>query len=149
LGQYRRSISNLALGIGFGAMFYIVVLSFPAAAFFSVPVIGLYCLAFLATAENSKELLWKIAGGVSLAVLVLLTNLPMFLRNLYSYTFGAYFSDSFKPVASWWVATWDTLTLLKHTSIFTAFLYEPRVAFVLTLSVATAAFVALRSSGSL
>jgi hypothetical protein len=149
LGQYRSSISNLALALGFGATFYIVVLSFPAAAFFSVPVIGLYCLAFLTTVENSTELLWKSGGGISLAVIVLLTNLPMFLRNLYSYTFGAYFSDSFKPITSWWVATWDTLALLKHTSMFTAFLYEPRVAFVLTVSVATAVFVALRSSGSL
>jgi hypothetical protein len=149
LGQYPGYLANFGSAVGFIALCFIVLLGFPGLAFFSLPIIGFYCLAFLATARNARELKWKTGTGALLVVLMLLARLPTFLLNLYSYTFGAYFAESFHSVSALKTST-NPVALLKHISMMsTPFLYEPRVFLVFLIALGMLCFVIVRASGSL
>jgi hypothetical protein len=149
LGQYRGLFTNLALVCSFAALCYVVLLGFSGLVFFSVPVIGFYCVAFLITAENKREVMWKIGTGSVLAALMLLTNIPTFFLNLYSYNFGTYFADSFLTVSPLRSST-NPLALLKYVSMMsTPFLYEPRVLLVFVIALATSYLLIATTSGPL
>ena len=107
IGQHRTFIANLAVGLAFAAGSYVVLLAYPALAFFATPVIFFYCGAFLLTAANARELWWKLGVGGVLLATMLAAHIPLFFKNLYSYTYGAYFSDRIVNSAS-------RLTILKR-----------------------------------
>jgi hypothetical protein len=142
LGQKISLFANLALGFGFAILCYVVLLAFPAGAFFAAPVIGLYCLFFLFTATNKQEFLWKIITGTALTAATIATNIPDFFLNLYSYSWGSYFVEL--------ISRWNRTTLLRFTSMaFALSFVNFRIALVILGSVITCCFVGARSSGSL
>jgi hypothetical protein len=143
IGRFGSPAKDIAISVAFWAVVLDVLMAFPAAALFSIPVIGLYCLAFVITAENAKELLWKLGSGALLTVAMLLLHFPTFFRNLYDYCFGAYFSEAVnKP---------DPTEMLQYQTMATAFfnIYDLRPFLLIAVAVGAAGFLAVRGSGAL
>ena len=131
--------SRVADGVTFSVASYIVLLSYPAFAFFSVPVIFFYCAAFVFTAVNARELWWKLSVGGVLFATMLIAHVPIFFKNLYSYTYGAYFSDSIVNSAS-------RLVILKNATILGVFWPDPRIILLYLISLACAVFFIVRGT---
>src|SRR5262249_42677423 len=89
------------------------------------------------------ELLWKTIVAALLGMVMLLTHIPSYFQNLYSYTYGAYFANEL------WTARVDFLTLLKASMMATALNYDVRVPVFVAISIATLCFCALRCTGAL
>jgi len=142
LGRCPRTGGNVALGVAFALLVYVVLLSFPANAFFSAPVIALYCCAFLLTCEQVKEFGWKFAAATAIALSMFLFRLPKFFVNLYSYTFGAYFSDLMMK----WPTKWQ---LFLSSSMALIDSYDFRVPFIIAVALTSAAYVIVRGRGML
>jgi hypothetical protein len=140
LGQKQSGFTNLALGSGFGLLCYLTLLAFPAVAIFATPVIGLYCLCFLATANNKKEFFWKIVVGGIVAVAMLATRIPAFFLNLFGHSWGYYFVKL--------VSRYDRVTSLKFTSMITAW-GNTRLNIAMLLSLAMLCFLIWRAKGTL
>lgn len=117
LGQHPSSFQNIASGIAFFVLCWVVLLALSHGAFFIVPVILFYCTAFLVTARG-RELLWKATVGGMLAAVMLLTHVPDYFQQLYSYTYGAYFAEAL------WTRDIDFMTLIKASTMATALSYE-------------------------
>ena len=93
LGRMRSSVVNAIAGVGFASGAFAIVLAYPVGAVFFVPILALYCLGFLLTSENWRELRWKVGAATLVAVLVLAARVPEFVINLYAYSFGRYFAE--------------------------------------------------------
>jgi hypothetical protein len=143
LGQRSTVLSNSVLGLGFAVLCYLVLLAFPAIALFSVPVIFFYVSVFLLTSRSAREFGYKAVVSGLLAAAMLLTNMPNFLINLYSYSYGVYL-----PLNPPWVeqASWH---LLRSSAAFFSFYGDLRVIFLFAVSFATMIFLSARSSGAL
>ena len=142
LGQRPSRFQNIVIGIAFSFVCWIVLLAFSHGSVFIVPVILFYCIAFLVTAR-ARELLWKASVGGVLAAVMLLTHVPDYFQQLYSYTYGAYFTEAL------YTRDVDFMTLLKHSTMATAMSYEIRVPFFVIVSLGTTCFCVLRSTGAL
>ena len=142
IGQYRAAAANIAVGAAFAAACYVVLLAYPALAFFSTPVIMFYCGAFLITSASFREFWWKLGvGGVFLAT-ALAAHIPLFFKNLYSYTYGAYFPDL---VAN----TNNRLVIWKNATVLGVFWPDAKVLLLCFVSCASAIYFAVRGSGAL
>ncbi len=141
IGRSPTMYRNIAVGLAFAVACYGVLLVYPVMAVFSVPVLFIYCLVFLTTAENYRELLWKLAVGGALAGAMLLTNIPVFFKNLYSYAFGAYFLPA--------MSNTDPFQYLENASIATAYTYDLRVQLVFLVSFVMACICIVRYAGPL
>jgi hypothetical protein len=142
IGQHRTITANLAVGGAFAAACYIVLLAYPALAFFSTPVILFYCGAFLITSDNLREVWWKSGVSGLLLAMMLGTHIPLFFKNLYSYTYGAYFSDL---VAN----TNNRLIIWKDATVLGVFWPDPKVLLLCFTAAASAIFFAVRGSGAI
>ena len=69
-----------------------MLLAFAEGAFFIVPIIFFYSIAFFVTGEQAKEFWWKAVVAGMLAAGMLLVHVPTYFRDLYSYSYGAYFA---------------------------------------------------------
>ncbi len=141
IGQRRSFTANFLIGIAFSASCYIVLLAYPALAFFSVPVVFFYCCAFLATAMGRREFWWKIIVGGILLLTMLVAQIPLFFKNLYSGTFGAYFSDR--------IMNADRLLIWKYSTVLGVFCQDSRVLLLYLISLSTAFFFAVRGRGAI
>ena len=141
IGQRQSFIANTAIGLTFAASCYIGLLAYPATAFFSVLVVALYCLAFLATVTNAKEFWWKAGTGAAVLASMLAAHIPLFFRNLYSYSLGAYFPDQ--------VMNSDRLTIWRYSTMTSAFSYDPNFVVVAAISFACAFYFVVRGYGAL
>jgi len=141
LGQGRSLAANIACAALFAALCFLVLLVHPAVALFSVPIIFLYCLTFLFTANAAGELRWKIGIGGMVAAAMFAAHIPTFFRNLYSFAFGSYFASD--------IANADPGPYLTNASMLMVFTYEPRVYFVFAAAFLTAGYAILRTSGAL
>ena len=119
-----------------------VLLAYPALAFFSTPVILFYCGALLITSTNIRELWWKLGVSGLLLTVMLATHIPLFFKNLYSYTYGAYFSDL---VAN----TDDRLIIWKNATVLGVFWPDPKVLLLCFVAAVSAVFFAVRGSGAI
>ena len=142
IGQHRAFIANLAVGLAFAAGSYVTLLAYPALAFFATPVIFFYCGAFLLTAANARELWWKLGVGGVLLATMLAAHIPLFFKNLYSYTYGAYFFDRIVNSAS-------RLTILKDATVLGVFWPDPKVLLLCLVSCASAVFFIVRGNRSI
>ena len=142
IGQQRTTIANIAVGVAFAAACYVVLLAYPALAFFSTPVILFYCGALLITSTNIRELWWKLGVSGLLLTVMLATHIPLFFKNLYSYTYGAYFSDL---VAN----TDDRLIIWKNATVLGVFWPDPKVLLLCFVAAVSAVFFAVRGSGAI
>ena len=137
----RTFVANAAIGIAFSASSYITLLAYPAIAFFSTPVIVFYCFAFLVTAMNAREFWWKVAVSGILLSTMLAAHIPLFFKNLYSDTYGAYFSDR--------IWTTDPLLIWKYSTIVSTFWPEAKVLLFCFVSFCTAIYCAVRGHGGI
>ncbi len=130
LGQRPTASANLTLAFCFSFLCALVLLAFSQGAIFTIPVILLYCAAFLVTSTTKTEFYWKLASGGALGLVLVLTGFASFLPNLYSYTFSSYFIHLFPPVPS--------KQLLLGSSMAGAFLRNDlRACAVMILSIIT------------
>jgi hypothetical protein len=137
VGQRRTFVANAALAIAFAAACYVVLLAYPALAFFATPVIVVYCSAFLLTAASTRELWWKLSTGTILLATMLAAHIPLFFKNLYSYTYGAYFSDRILNSAS-------RLIIWKNATVLGVFWPDNKVLLLCLVSCASAIFFVVR-----
>jgi hypothetical protein len=142
IGQRGSFVANIAISGAFCAACYVVLLAYPALAFFSTPVIFLYCCAFLATAANSRELWWKLAVGAILLATMLAARIPIFFKELYSYTYGAYFSDRIMNSTS-------RFTIWRDSIVLGVFWPDAKVLLLCLVSCASAIFFAVRGDGAI
>lgn len=137
IGHYRTFIGNIAIGLAFAAACYVTLLAYPALSFFSTQVIFFYCVAFLLTAENVRELRWKLGIGGTLLATMLAARIPLFFKNLYSYTYGAYFSDRIMNSAS-------RLTIWRDSTVLGVFWPDSKVLLLCLISCTSAIFFIVR-----
>ena len=137
IGQHRSFFANLTVGLAFCAACYVTLLAYPALAFFSTPVILLYCGAFLLTAVRAREVWWKFGVGGILLASMLAARLPLFFKNLYSYTYGAYFSDRIMNSAS-------RLTIWRDSTVLGVFWPDAKVLLFCAISFSSAIFFIVR-----
>ena len=140
LGQRISVVANSALALGFATLCLAVLLAYPEAAIFCLPIFGFYCFAFLLTARDRKEMLWKTAAAGVLCCCFLLMNLPQFFYNLYSYAFGAYFPTL--------VSNQSSGQLIAAVSLAT-FIPDFRTVSITVVADMTLLFLATLSSGGL
>jgi hypothetical protein len=142
VGQRQTAIANALNGVGFAFACFILLLAYPGAAVFCVPVIVLYCGAFLATAETARELFWKIAAGLVVLAIMLAAHLPEFFDNLYSLSLASYFRDRTMEAGT------PPPMLLKNSTMVGVFSYDWRVPILWLISIGTAIFfIAQRHRG--
>jgi hypothetical protein len=140
LGQCISVVANLALALGFAVLCFATLLAYPEAAIFCFPIFGFYCFAFLLTARDRKEVLWKMAAASVLGCCFLLINLPQFFYNLYSYAFSVYFPNL--------VSNQSTTQLLAAVSLAT-YIPDFRTVSITAVADVTLLFLVALSSGAL
>jgi hypothetical protein len=144
LGQQPSVIMNLALGFGISVLCFVMLFALSEGAFFVIPVILFYCLAFQITARW-PEFLWKAAVGSVLAAVMLLTHVPSYFSDLYSYTHGVYFTER-----AWsWGADFQTLVKIRPSSIAFSLNYDFRVPLFVLVSLGTLCVCFWRGTGAL
>ncbi len=150
LGLRPGAATNILLAAAFWIFCYLVLLAFPAGAVFAVPVIAIYCAAFLLSAASRAELLWKAGGATALTVAFLVTHIPTFFTNLYNYTFSTFLQAASGP------APWSQVLgrpFSADSNIATVYMqdhaFDPRILFVWIVSIACACVTIFKGSGLL
>jgi hypothetical protein len=142
LGQSTAPLANILMAAGFGVGCYLVLLAFAEGAVFSVPAVFFYSLVFLGTSRQRQEFIWKCAVLAILALSMIAARIPQFFRDLYSYTFGAYFVE--------FVSVIDRSTLLREASVpIDYFDFDRRVVIPFLGSLMTISAIVLRCEGQL
>jgi hypothetical protein len=139
IGQCRTIAANAAIGVAFSAASYLVLLAYPGFAFFATPVIISYCCAFLLTPTGKREFRWKLGVSAALLATMLAARIPVFFKNLYAYTYGAYFSDQIMNADS-------QLTIWKYATVLGVFWPDPKVLLLCLVSCASAIFFIIRGN---
>lgn len=96
IGNCGGSLKNVAAALSFLVGSFSAVLSYPVGAVYFIPIIALYCAGLLITSASYREATWKIAVGALAAGAILALGGLQFFKNLYAYTYGAYFFDAIK-----------------------------------------------------
>jgi hypothetical protein len=150
LGLRPGAAMNVLLAAAFWILCYLVLLAFPAGAVFAVPIIAIYCAVFLFSAASRAELLWKGAGAAALAVAFLITHIPTFFTNLYSYTFSTFLQAEPGP-APWWQVLERPFSADSNiaTVYMQAHALDRRMFFVWIVSIICACITIFKSSGLL
>ncbi len=141
LGRTMSVTRNVALAVGFCVLCSALLLAFAEGAFFIVPIICFYSIAFFVTGEQAREFWWKTVVAGMLAAGMLLVHIPTYFRDLYSYSYGAYFAPRL------WNDV-DAMTLLKSTTMAIALNYDFRVPMFVAVSLGTLGIYIARGSGA-
>lgn len=96
IGQGRDLPRNALASLAFAFGVALAVIGYPAGGVYFVPLIAVYCAVFLFTSRGRTEWGWKFAVAAVVAVAALGLRVPQFFSQLYGYTFGSYFSDTFE-----------------------------------------------------
>ena len=141
LGQLRSVTGNAGLAIGFCILCSTLLLAFAEGAFFIVPIIFFYSIAFLVTGEHAKEFWWKAVVAGVLAAGMLLVHVPTFFRDLYSYSYVTILTSRL------WNDV-DTMTFLQSTTMAIALDYDFRVPMFVAVSLGALGVFIARGSGA-
>jgi hypothetical protein len=142
VGTQSSFSRNFAACIGFALGASAPILVYPYVAVYLVPVLALYCLAFILTCETQKEFYWKASLSALLVAAMLAARVPQFIADLYSYSFGAYFLEfSTEPLPSF--------TFNSIATVFIFYLNDPRGLLSLVIALAALAIAASAGKGAL
>lgn len=149
IGIRRNVWINISAAVIFAVGSFAIVLGYPVGAVFFVPLVAIYCAAFLFT-SHGQELAWKVSTGVVLGAAMLAVHVPSFLIYLYSYTFSDYFFELFRlGSAAHPIPPYSLLTVIWQDILSFAHANDYRTFFVFNVAMLCAAWAALRGSGPL
>lgn len=133
-GVLKNGLAALAFAVGV----LLTVFAYPAGAVYFVPIIGVYCAVFLFTSTARREVVWKLAAGGIVGLIMVALDAPRFFVNLYGYTYGSFFFEHVRA---------PTVALVADTFMIGSRGLDPRAMFVFFVAMVTAIVLASRGQG--
>lgn len=148
-GRQHRAWANFGMAVVFAALSFAIIFCYPVGIVYFLPLLGIYCAVFLLTSRGS-ELLWKLFTALVLCGILLALHVPLFVIDLYSYTFGDYFLALLTPGSPGHpVPAYQLLSLIWGDILDFVHADNLRAFFVFNVAMLSAALAALKFAGPL